>query len=247
MLTYTQYDGKTARVAVATSRDLVHWFKHGPAFSDCRYLNNWSKSGSIVSTLRNGKLVAAKINSKYWMYWGDGPVRLAYSENLTDWTVVEDSEGNPLIMLDKRRGKFDSDIAEAGPAAILTGDGILVSTMAGTAKMFVRATPKLDQAHIPQGRHCFQPRIQPGLLDGKRLETPYFKPETEFEKSGQYKQGTVFTEGLAYFRDEWFLYYGCADSSVGVAICRPVSKTSQLPKSTKAHSSRGMEYATIRK
>jgi len=29
---------------------------------------------------------------------------------------------------------------------------------------------------------------------------------------------TTFAEGLVYFHDKWFLYYGCADSLVGVAI-----------------------------
>jgi len=47
-----------------------------------------------------------------------------------------------------------------------------------------------------------------------------FKPEMPFEKTGQYAAGTTFTEGLVWFRNQWFLYYGCADSMVGVAIAR---------------------------
>jgi predicted GH43/DUF377 family glycosyl hydrolase len=53
------------------------------------------------------------------------------------------------------------------------------------------------------------------LLD--RLEEPFFKPEKAFERSGQYAAGTTFTEGLVNFHHSWFLYYGCADSLVGVA------------------------------
>lgn len=30
----------------------------------------WSKSGSIVCDLIGDRLVASKINGKYWMYWG---------------------------------------------------------------------------------------------------------------------------------------------------------------------------------
>lgn len=30
----------------------------------------WSKSGSIVNKQIDGKMVATKINDKYWMYWG---------------------------------------------------------------------------------------------------------------------------------------------------------------------------------
>ncbi|VTP98550.1 Uncharacterised protein [Sphingobacterium daejeonense] len=42
-----------------------------------------------------------------------------------------------------------------------------------------------------------------------------------FEKSGQYKDGTVFIQGLTYYQKKWFLYYGCADSKVAVAIYDP--------------------------
>ena len=42
-----------------------------------------------------------------------------------------------------------------------------------------------------------------------------------FEKSGQYVNGTVFIEGMVYFKHKWFLYYGCADSRVAVAVYDP--------------------------
>ena len=80
-LTYTAYDGDKARLMVASSTDLFHWIKHGLAFADAyngKYVNEWSKSGSIVCKYENarlndavgqGKEIAAKINGKYWMYW----------------------------------------------------------------------------------------------------------------------------------------------------------------------------------
>ena len=34
VLTYTQWNRKTYSVGIATSRDLTHWTKHGPAFLD---------------------------------------------------------------------------------------------------------------------------------------------------------------------------------------------------------------------
>ena len=49
----------------------------------------------------------------------------------------------------------------------------------------------------------------------------FFTPSRSFKKSGQYVNGTVFIEGLVYFEQKWFLYYGCADSRVGVAIFDP--------------------------
>ena len=46
----------------------------------------------------------------------------------------------------------------------------------------------------------------------------------DFEKSGQYVDGTVFIEGLVFFKGKWYLYYGCADSMVGVAVYDPQNK-----------------------
>ncbi len=55
------------------------------------------------------------------------------------------------------------------------------------------------------------------MSPGNYLTNEHFiKPELPFEKSGQYKDGTTFIEGLVYFEDEWYLYYGTADSMVGV-------------------------------
>jgi predicted GH43/DUF377 family glycosyl hydrolase len=51
-----------------------------------------------------------------------------------------------------------------------------------------------------------------------RTDQPFFAPELAWERSGQYAAGTTFAEGLVWFRGRWFLYYGCADSRVGVAI-----------------------------
>ena len=44
----------------------------------------------------------------------------------------------------------------------------------------------------------------------ERLDTPFICPSLPHEISGQYKAGTTFIEGLVYFKDKWFLYYGTA-------------------------------------
>ena len=49
---YTQWNRKQARLAVATSRDLQTWEKHGPAFAKAyngRFVDEFSKSASIVT------------------------------------------------------------------------------------------------------------------------------------------------------------------------------------------------------
>lgn len=44
ILTYTSYDGKVARLCLATSKDLRNWKKYGPALSEAKYKDMWSKS-----------------------------------------------------------------------------------------------------------------------------------------------------------------------------------------------------------
>ena len=57
-----------------------------------------------------------------------------------------------------------------------------------------------------------------------RLDEPFFVPEAPFEKSGQYPDGTVFVEGLVLYKGHWYLYYGCADSRVAVAVRKSSSR-----------------------
>jgi predicted GH43/DUF377 family glycosyl hydrolase len=56
-----------------------------------------------------------------------------------------------------------------------------------------------------------------------RTDQPVFQPEHPFERTGQYAAGTTFAEGLVPFKGRWFLYYGTADSFVGVATA-PMTK-----------------------
>src|SRR5690554_6384210 len=76
VMTYTAYNG-VARLCVATSTDLIHWEKHGPAFGGA-YQDSWTKSGAIVTQLReDGSVVAVKLHGKYWMYWGEHHIHAA--------------------------------------------------------------------------------------------------------------------------------------------------------------------------
>jgi beta-1,2-mannosidase len=54
-----------------------------------------------------------------------------------------------------------------------------------------------------------------------RSDEPFIKPTEPYERSGQYAAGTTFVEGLVPFNGRWFLYYGTADSRVGVAVWEP--------------------------
>jgi predicted GH43/DUF377 family glycosyl hydrolase len=49
---------------------------------------------------------------------------------------------------------------------------------------------------------------------------PFIRPTRDYERTGQYPEGTTFIEGLVPFKGRWFLYYGTADSRVGVAVSK---------------------------
>jgi predicted GH43/DUF377 family glycosyl hydrolase len=217
ILTYTQWNQKIPRLGIASTKDLIHWEKHGLAFGDAsggKYVKMPCKSATIVGRMIGDHLTAAKIDGKYWMYWGEGDMHFATSSDLIHWQPLEDPAGKLRISLNRRKGKFDSDLAEGGAAAILTQRGILVIYNGKNGK---DGDPTLDPGAYSGGQALFDSSDPTKLLD--RSETPFYKPELPFEKTGQYGAGTTFLEGLVYFKGRCFLYYGCADSFVGVAVC----------------------------
>lgn len=216
VLTYTQWNRKNYRVGIATSPDMLNWKKWGPAFADAgpKYAQFGYKSAGIVTELKDGRLVAAKINGKYWMYWGEKQVRLATSPDLIHWTPVEDAQGNAVVVLAQRSGHFDSGFPEVGPPPVVTDKGILLIYNGKNGDGPDRDM-SIGAGAYSAGEALFSKDDPAKLL--KRSDEPVLKPETPYEKTGQYAAGTTFAEGLAYTNDKWFLYYGCADSRVGVA------------------------------
>jgi predicted GH43/DUF377 family glycosyl hydrolase len=219
VLTYTQWSRKrnAYSIGIATSNDLVHWTKHGPAFagaSNGKYDALLYKSAGIVTRRVGEKIVAAKINGKYWMYWGEIKVGLATSTDLIHWTPVEDADGKPLALLQARPGKSDSGFPETGPPAIVTQRGIVLLYNAKNT------TDDTRDKSLAAGAYSVQEALF-GTNDPSKLltrtEHPVFKPERPFEQSGQYAAGTTFAEGLVVFHGKWWMYYGCADSFVAVA------------------------------
>ena len=94
---------------------------------DEKYKNTWSKSGAIVVEKRADKMIAVKINEKYWMYFGDTDLFMTTSDDLLHWTVAENAETKKLIeVLHPRQGYFDSRLVEPGPFAFLQKEGILL-------------------------------------------------------------------------------------------------------------------------
>ena len=218
VLLFTSWNRDVARFSVATSTNLLHWKKQGPAFLKSfngKFLNTWSKSGSVITKEINGKFTATKINGNYWMYWGEGPVYLATSTDLINWTPVVDDAGELRPILTARKKMFDSQIVEPGPPAIITDKGIVLLYNGKNAEA-ADADPVLAKGVYCGGQALFDVNDPTKLID--RCKTYFIKPDLPHEVSGQYKAGTTFIEGLVKFKNQYFLYYGTADSMVGVAV-----------------------------
>ena len=196
-MTYTGYDGVSARLCLATSRNLLSWTKYGPLFPDfvTRDVDKpWSKSGAILTK---------RLKGKYYMYFGDKDIYYATSPDLIHWTPgpVDDPVMRP------QPGTYTEELLEPGPPPLITDNGYILLIHNAAAK-------------DPDGKLIY--RAGQALIDPAkpteelaRLTTPFLVPETPEETEGQVNN-VVFVEGLVEWRGEWLLYYGQGDAGVGV-------------------------------
>jgi beta-1,2-mannosidase len=207
-LTYTGYNKIDAQLCLATSRDLIHWQRHGVIVPANR--GNWN-----VKWTKSGAIVPEKIANKYWMYWlgaaadGTDQMGLSSSPDLLHWT-----EETQTPVLPRRPGHFDSRVVEPGPPPILTPDAIVLIYNAADDHLTYRTAIALFDRHDPRK-----------LLS--RSDAPVFAPALPWEKSGQVPN-VVFVEGILPFppalarsapapsAHEFLFYYGAADKYIGV-------------------------------
>lgn len=243
---YTAFNGEIARLCVASSVDLFTWKKHGPVFGKtCNgaLKDYWSKSGSVVTSLQDGRLKAVRIDGKYWMYFGESDIFVATSDNLTDWTPVErteqmikklkylgDSKYEVSVpetrkafktAITTRNGKFDSGLVEPGPPALLTEKGILF--IYNGANSSVNGDKNLPANTYSGGQVLFDAADPSCVIN--RCRQSFFLPDRGDETEGQVNN-VCFLESLVYFNNQWIMYYGMADSRIGMAVTK--SKTPSL-------------------
>jgi predicted GH43/DUF377 family glycosyl hydrolase len=203
VMTYTAFDGSVARLMIATSNDLEHWTKRGLVLNG-KYKDTWSKSGAIVAKRNGERIVAEKIDGKYWMYFGDTNLFMATSEDLIHWTPLEDNNSIKVV-LKPRPDMFDSRLVESGPYALITDSGILL----------LYNGMDLDDGTYSSGQALFDLKDPTKLVD--RLDHYFLTPDKPYELKGQVNK-VCFIEGMVPFKGKWHLYYGTADSKIAAAI-----------------------------
>jgi len=221
-MTYTAYDGKQTWLCIATSEDLIVWRKHGVVFDEIDEnlkITLSFKSGSIVSKLIDDKMIATKINGKYWMYWNVGELYLSTSDDLIHWNPVMTEDGSyyaPALQARPDKLHVDNIMCEPGPAALLTDKGILVFYNGiSNGVPSANGRPDGDALTWAGVQVLFDPTNP--LKPIARAEDAFIRPEKNYEITGQVNSVT-FIEGMVKFNGKWFIYYGTADSYIAVAV-----------------------------
>ncbi|MDZ7265786.1 MAG: glycosidase [candidate division KSB1 bacterium] len=193
-LTYDAFDSVTRRLALASSRDLRHWIKHGLVFPE-------EKESS------HGVIAPQKSNGRYFMYFSDGKnLRLAYSENLLVWQA----EATPVMQ--PRPGKFDELAVAPAFSPVLIGSEMV---------LFYNG---LDPARRSQPGQAVFALANPGqvLL---RSERPYLSP-----LPWHADESAVRLSALVRLKEEYFLYFGINEETVGVAVSQELAAAIRAQK-----------------
>ncbi len=228
---YSSYNREKGicRLFVATSKDLTHWKKQGNAIGDAyngKYKDLWAKSGSVICDMVGEEFIARKFDDgKYYMYFGEGTLYMAWSYDLIHWTPLENNEGNLLSVLSPRRGYYDSRLVEPGPPAIYTEYGILLIYNGANAHPGGSGDSMIIYNAYSPGQVVFDAKDPTKVI--KITENCFMYPEKDYELQGLVNN-VCFVEGLVYYQDSWFLYYGTADSRLAVAVYKGSKRNDEM-------------------
>lgn len=211
---YTAYFGKTApkeyekekyNIAMASTKDFVNWERHGIILPE------------VKTPEKNGVLFSRKINGNYVIYYRVEPdIYVAYSKTLEKpewfghkivaspragfWDAWKIGAGAPPIETDKGWLFIYHGIDQMGTKGVKTGYGTV--DYQRTYRLGVMLIDKNDPEKILY------------RSNGWILE-----PEEKYEMEGMVPR-VVFSCGSVIIGDELFVYYGGADTVIGVANCK---------------------------
>ncbi|MEA3326350.1 MAG: glycosidase [Chloroflexota bacterium] len=162
-------------------------------------LIDWKRHGVMLNEPnKDASLFPEKINGQYVMFHRRAPdIWLAYSDDLVNW------KNHRVVMKVIPESTWENEkIGIAGPP-IRTADGwFLIYHGVSRDQKYSLGAALLDLEH-------------PEKVITRQTE-PILEPELEWEING-YIPNVVFSCGQAVFDDEIYVYYGGADTQIGVA------------------------------
>jgi predicted GH43/DUF377 family glycosyl hydrolase len=235
-ITYTAYDGVNAMGALATSKDLIHFEKHGiitpkinyqeyeklvlccgsklnPKYH--QYYRLFSQIGLVgdESRLLRDKDVTffpRKINGKFAMLHRIWPgIQIVYFDHWEDLTKSfwENYLKNLYeYIVIDPKGAFEVSYIGAGGPPIETKNGWL---------MIYHGVQEGSKGVIYHAKAALLQLDKPEN-EISRLDLPLFSPTKQWEIEGKVND-VVFPTGHAVYGDDLYIYYGAADKHIAVA------------------------------
>ncbi len=198
-ITYTAYNGHTPRVAVSSisTSDFVNKKWHPPA-------GGWTEPNVITPEGVENKdacLIPEPINGKYLILHRVHEHICAYPFSSLDFSTEQVSQC--IDILGPRRGMWDGVKVGVAAPPIKTSKGWLLLYHGVSWSTVYRVGAVLLDLKDP-------------TTIISRTAVPLFEPEEEYEIKGAVPR-VVFPCGLTFRKDTAYMYYGAADSVVGVA------------------------------
>jgi len=244
-MTYTAYDGESARMCLATSFDLKIWEKQGEVLTDWdaerahSFLVSWDEAqdNEVAKKEWNkaGGIFPKKIKGNFWMIFGDRNLWLANSPDAKNWGYIE----KPLLR--PRKGFFDSVHVEMGPPPMETEKGWLVLYHGVDEKRIYRLGVILLDKNNPEkilyrsDEAVFEPTEayeMSGLVDilpggfkkMEKLSEAELKKYIDKARDDKTMPSVVFCSGAILREDEICIFYGAGDD----VVCTARAKISDL-------------------
>jgi predicted GH43/DUF377 family glycosyl hydrolase len=236
-ITYTAYDGVNAMGALATSKDLIHFEKHGiitphvnyqeyENFMNCcdssklnpkyhQYYNLFAQIGLVADEFRllrdkDVVLFPRKINGKFMLLHRIWPgIQIAEFDDFKDLT--ESFWTDYLINLVDHIVLDPKDIFEVN---YIGAGGTPIETEYGWLLIYhgVQETVKGKVYHAKAALL----QLDNPKIEISRLPFPLFSPTKQWEIEGEVSN-IVFPTGHALFGNDLYIYYGVADRHIAVA------------------------------
>ena len=236
-ITYTAYDGVNAMGALATSKDLIHFEKHGVItphvnyqeyenFVNCcdrnklnpkyhQYYNLFAQIGLVADEFRllrdkDVVLFPRKINGKFMLLHRIWPgIQIAEFE---DWKDLTESFWKEYLI--NLVDHIVLDPKDAFEVNYIGAGGPPIETEYGWLLIYhgVQETVKGKVYHAKAALlQLDNPKIEIA-----RLPFPLFSPTKQWEIEGEVSN-IVFPTGHALFGNDLYIYYGVADKHIAVA------------------------------